>query len=330
MGMKAIEVKQYGGPDELRLVELDMPEPDAGEALVEITYSGVNFTDIYTRRGIYRYSHTYRNQPPFVPGMEGAGTVRAVAEGVPHVSVGDRVAYCLSLGSYAEYAVVPAWRLVRVPDDVDSAVAASLMLQGCTAHYLSHSLFPLQSGQVCLVHAAAGGVGQLLLQLARLRGARAIATVGSEEKAAIARALGADPVILYRDTSFDDAVLQATDGHGVDVVYDGVGKATFRGSLRSLRSRGTLALFGGASGAVESVTPLDLAEAGSVFLTRPHMADYMADNDEIAWRTGDLFRFVSEGSVQVRIDRRFPLHEASEAHRLMEQRQTKGKLLLEL
>ena len=308
--------------------ELGVPEPGPGEARVRISHAGVNFTDIYTRQGVYRHSQTYRNQPPFVPGMEATGIVDSVGEGVEHVAPGDRVAYCLSLGAYAEYAVVPAWRLVMVPAELDPTIAVSLMLQGCTAHYLTHSLFALESGQVCLVHAAAGGVGQLLLQLARLRGARAIATVGNEEKAAIAAELGADPVIRYHDVKFDDAVLEATDGRGVDVVYDGVGRSTFSGSLRSLRARGTLALFGGASGAVESVTPLDLAEAGSVFFTRPHMADYMAGAEEIAWRAGDMFRFAVQGDIKVRIDRQFSLGEASEAHRVMERGGTRGKLLL--
>jgi NADPH2:quinone reductase len=326
--MRAIQVRRYGGPEELVEWQLGTPEPGPGEALVRITHAGVNFTDIYTRQGVYRRSQTYRNQPPFVPGMEATGEVVSVGEGVESIAPGDHVAYCLSLGAYAEYAVVPAWRLVSVPAGLDPTIAVSLMLQGCTAHYLTHSLFALQSGQVCLVHAAAGGVGQLLLQLARLRGARAIATVGNEEKATIARKLGADPVILYHQTAFDDAVLEATDGRGVDVVYDGVGRATFSGSLRSLRSRGMLALFGGASGAVESVTPLDLAEAGSVFFTRPHMADYMASSEEIAWRAGDMFRFAIQGEIKVRIDRQFPLFRAADAHRLMEQGGTRGKLLL--
>jgi NADPH2:quinone reductase len=326
--MRAIQVRRYGGPEELVEWELGVPEAGPGEALIRITHAGVNFTDIYTRQGVYRHSQTYRNQPPFVPGMEATGIVERVGEGVEHVVPGDRVAYCLSLGAYAEYAVVPAWRLVIVPGELDPTIAVSLMLQGCTAHYLTHSLFALESGQVCLVHAAAGGVGQLLLQLARLRGARAIATVGNEAKAAIAAELGADPVIRYHDVKFDDAVLEATDGRGVDVVYDGVGRSTFSGSLRSLRPRGTLALFGGASGAVESVTPLDLAEAGSVFFTRPHMADYMASADEIAWRAGDMFRFAVQGDIKIRIDRRFPLDQASEAHRVMERGGTRGKLLL--
>ena len=326
--MRAIQVRQYGGPEELVAWELGTPEPGAGEALVRVSHAGVNFTDIYTRQGVYRHSTTYRNQPPFIPGMEAIGTVETLGQGVDNVRTGDRVAYCLSLGAYAEYAVVPAWRLVRVPEGLDATIAVSLMLQGCTAHYLTHSLFALESGQVCLVHAAAGGVGQLLLQLARLRGARAIATVGNEEKAAIASALGADPVIRYHDVPFDEAVRDATDGRGVDVVYDGVGRSTFSGSLRCLRPRGTLALFGGASGAVESVTPLDLAEAGSIFFTRPHMADYMATSEEIAWRAGDMFRFAIHGDIQVRIDRQFPLFQASDAHRLMEQGGTRGKLLL--
>ena len=326
--MIAIQVRRYGGPEELVEWELGTPKPGPGDALVRISHAGVNFTDIYTRQGVYRHSQTYRNVPPFIPGMEATGVVDSVGDGVENVVPGDRVAYCLSLGAYAEYAVVPAWRLVNVPGGLTPTVAVSLMLQGCTAHYLTHSLFALESGQVCLVHAAAGGVGQLLLQLARLRGARAIATVGNEEKAAIAKELGADPVIRYREEKFDDAVLEATDGRGVDVVYDGVGRSTFSGSLRSLRQRGTLALFGGASGAVESVTPLDLAEAGSLFFTRPHMADYMASSEEIAWRAGDMFRFAAQGDIKIRIDRQFPLSEAGEAHRVMEQGGTRGKLLL--
>jgi NADPH2:quinone reductase len=328
--MRAIQVRRYGGPEELVECELGTPEPGPGEALVRISHAGVNFTDIYTRQGVYRRSRTYRNQPPFIPGMEAIGVVETVGDGVENIAPQDHVAYCLSLGAYAEYAVVPAWRLVRVPGGLDATIAVSLMLQGCTAHYLTHSLFALESGQVCLVHAAAGGVGQLLLQLVRLRGARAIATVGNEDKAAIARDLGADPVILYHEEKFDDAVLEATDGRGVDVVYDGVGRSTFSGSLRSLRTRGTLALYGGASGAVESVTPLDLAEAGSLFFTRPHMADYMASSDEIAWRVGDMFRFAAQGDIKVRIDGQYPLSGAGEAHRLMEQGGTRGKLLLRM
>ena len=326
--MKAVQVRRYGGAEELVEWELSVPEPGPGEALLRITHAGVNFIDIYTRQGVYRHSSTYPNSPPFVPGMEATGIVEALGEGVEHLERGVRVAYCLSLGAYAEYAVVPAWRLVRVPEELDPGIAVSLMLQGCTAHYLTHSLFALEAGQVCLVHAAAGGVGQLLLQLARMRGARAIATVGSEDKAAIAAELGADPVIRYKEVKFDDAVLDATDGRGVDVVYDGVGRSTFSGSLRSLRTRGTFALFGGASGAVESVSPLDLAEAGSIFFTRPHMADYMASSEEIAWRAGDMFRFAVQGDIKVRIDREYPLSRAADAHRLMEQGGTRGKLLL--
>lgn len=326
--MKAVVIPRYGGPEVLSLEEVSDPRAGAGEALVGLDYAGVNFTDVYARNGTYRSSHTYRNRPPFVPGMEGAGTVREIGEGVANVAPGDRVAWCLSPGAYAELAAVPAWRLVRVPEGMDLAVATTLMLQGCTAHYLTHSLFRLGPEHVCLVHAGAGGVGQLLIQLARLRGARVIATVGSAEKADIALGLGAERAVLYREEAFDDAVREATGGRGVDVVYDGVGRATFDGSLRSLRRRGMLALFGGASGAVESVTPLDLAEAGSVFLTRPHMADYMADAEEVAWRAGDMLELAAGGKLVVRIDREFALAEAAEAHRLIEGRGTKGKLLL--
>ena len=326
--MRAIQVADYGGPEQMAMAEVPVPEPAAGEVLVRMACAGINFIDIYMRKGVYRDSHTYRNAPPFTPGMEGAGTVAALGPGVDDVAEGDRVAYCLSLGSYAEFAVVPAWRLVKVPDGVDLEVAATLMLQGCTAHYLVNSLFQLQAGQTCLVHAGAGGVGQLLLQLARDRGARAIATVGSAEKAAIARDLGADPAILYRDVDFHDAVMQATAGRGVDVAYDSVGQATFPDSLRCLRRRGVCALYGGSSGAVTAVNPLHLAEAGSVFLTRPHLADYMADAEEIRGRGADLFAMAGDGRLRVTIDRRFPLAEADRAHQAMEERQSKGKLLL--
>ncbi|MDX1431571.1 MAG: quinone oxidoreductase [Gammaproteobacteria bacterium] len=328
--MKAIVIHRYGGPEVLSLEEVPDPEPGRGEALVELDYAGVNFTDIYARSGIYRHSHTYRNRPPFVPGMEGAGTVREVGAEVSNVAPGDRVAWCLSPGAYAARAVVPAWRLVRVPAGMDLRMATALMLQGCTAHYLTRSLFRLGAGHTCLVHAGAGGVGQLLIQLARLAGARVITTVGSREKAEIVRGLGADHVVLYREQPFTEAVLEITGGRGVDVVYDGVGKATFEGSLRSLARRGTLALFGGASGAVESVTPLDLAEAGSIFLTRPHMADYMCDADEVSWRAGEMLDLAASGGLALRIDRELPLAEAAAAHRVMESRGTTGKLVLAL
>jgi NADPH:quinone reductase len=326
--MRAVQVAEYGDPERMAMVEVPIPEPGQGEVLVRIARAGINFIDVYLRKGVYRNSHTYANTPPFTLGMEGAGTVAALGPGVESVRVGERVAYCLSLGGYAEYAVVPAWRLVTVPETVDWGMAATLMLQGCTAHYLTHSLFPLGPGHTCLVHAGAGGVGQLLIQLARRRGARVIATVGNEEKAAIARSLGADLAILYNDVDFVEAVHEATEGHGVDVAYDSVGQATFSRSLKCLKRRGVCALFGGASGAVKSVNPLDLAEAGSVFLTRPHLADYLADADEIRGRAADLFDLAGDGRLKVTIDREFPLAEATRAHQAIEGRETRGKLLL--
>ncbi|MBI2585659.1 MAG: quinone oxidoreductase [Rhodospirillales bacterium] len=299
--MQAVQIREYGGSAQLVLAEVPVPvpKPGKGEALVEISHAGVNFIDVYMRQGVYRNSETYRNEPPFIPGMEGGGIVADVGPGVHRLNVGDRVAYCLVLGSYARYAAVPAWRLAKVPDDVLMPVAVTLMLQGSTAHYLSHSLFDLRAGMTCLVHAGAGGVGQLLTQIARMKGARVISTVGSAEKAA-----------------------------GVHVVYDGVGQATFTGSLKALRRRGTLALFGGASGAVKSVNPLDLAEAGSVFLTRPHLWDYTATAEEIDRRAGDLFKWVAEGRLKVAIDREFPLGMAKAAHDVLESRQSKGKIIL--
>jgi len=327
MTMQAVQIREYGGSAQLVLAEVPVPKPGKGEALVEISHAGVNFIDVYMRQGVYRNSETYRNEPPFTPGMEGGGIVADVGPGVHGLNVGDRVAYCLVLGSYARYAAVPAWRLAKVPDDVLMPVAVTLMLQGSTAHYLSQSLFDLRAGMTCLVHAGAGGVGQLLTQIARMKGARVISTVGSAEKAAISRALGAEP-ILYRDEDFAARVLEMTAGDGVHVVYDGVGQATFTGSLKALRRRGTLALFGGASGAVKSVNPLDLAEAGSVFLTRPHLWDYTATAEEIDRRAGDLFKWVAEGRLKVAIDREFPLGMAKAAHDVLESRQSKGKIIL--
>ncbi len=328
--MKAVQATAYGGPEVLELLEAPEPEPGEGEVLVRLACAGINFIDCYMRAGVYKNLKTYANTPPFTVGMEGAGTVEAIGPGVDDPKPGDRVAYCMALGSYAELAVVPAWRLVKVPDGIDLPVATTLMLQGCTAHYLTHSLFPLKAGQTCLIHAGAGGVGQLVIQMARRRGARVLATVGSEEKAAIARQRGADLAILYRDVDFADAVLDATGGEGVDVVYDSVGRATFAGSLKSLKKRGTVALFGGASGQVEQVSPIDLAEAGSVFLTRPHLAHYTRDADEIRGRAGDLFGMVADGRLEVTIDRHLPLTDAAEAHRIMEGRGTRGKLILDV
>ena len=262
--------------------------------------------------------------------MEGAGTVEGLGEGVTGLTPGQRVAWCIHRGAYAEQAVVPAWKLVPIPDDMPDDVATALQLQGCTAHYLTHSAAPLAPGDTCLVHAGAGGVGQLLIQLARARGATVITTVGAPDKADIARVAGADHVILYRDTDFHAAVMDLTAGKGVQVVYDAVGRDTIDRSIRCLARRGTIVNYGGASGLVDAVSPLALAEAGSVFFTRPHLADYMASAEEIAGRTDTLFALWREGRLNVAIDRTLPLDQASEAHRLIQGRETRGKLLLQV
>ena len=328
--MKAVQIDAYGGPGNMVVREVPAPEPGPGEALVALEYAGVNYTDVYNRNGLYAKSHTYANAPPFTLGREGGGVVERVGEDVTSVVAGDRVAWCITLGSYAEAAVVPAWRLVKVPEGIGMPQAMTLMLQGCTAHYLTHSLFRIEPGVRCLVHAAAGGVGQCLVALAKHLGAEVFATVGTEDKARIAAALGADHVIRYRHEDFVARVREATDGRGVNVVYDSVGRATVEGSMRSLAPRGTLVNFGAASGAVESIEPMALAEAGSLYFTRPHMADYMRDAGEIAWRGREMFEHHAAGRVPATVDRVFPLEAAAEAHRMLEARETRGKLLLKI
>ncbi len=328
--MKAMAIAQFGGPENLQLMQLPEPIPAAGEALVKIEYAGINFIDIYMRSGKYARSNTYQTPLPMTIGMEGGGTVATLGEGVTGLKVGDRVAYCIVRGSYAAFAAVPAWRLVKVPQGVPMSIATALMLQGLTAHYLTHSAFSLAPGNSCLVHAGAGGVGQLLIQLAKLRGATVLATVGSEEKAALAKQRGADHVILYRQVDFREEVMNITGGKGVDVVYDAVGKDTIDKSIRSLRKRGLCVNFGGASGLVESINPLELGEAGSVFFTRPHLADYLATAAEIGARAADLFAWFAAGRLGVAIDREFPLADAAEAHRYLEAGKTRGKLLLQV
>lgn len=327
--MRAVQVHAYGGRDGIALNDVPSPEPGPGEVLVELAVAGLNFIDVYMREGKYRDSRTYGTPLPFTLGMEGAGVV-ADANGSEYLAEGDRVAWCLSRGSYADTACIPGWKLVKLPPDIDFDTGATLMLQGCTAHYLSHSAARLGPGHWCLVHAGAGGVGQILIQLAVRRGARVITTVGSPDKAAIAASLGAEHTIPYRETDFLEAVMEITGGEGVDVAYDSVGRDTIDRSIRCLRRRGTVVNYGGASGLVDSVSPLALAEAGSVFFTRPHLAHYLADRDEIAWRTGDLFQVVRDGALKVTIDRRFPLEEAGKAMAYLEARWSKGKLLLDL
>ena len=328
--MRAIQALDYGEAETLTTTEIPRPVPGDGEAQVQVAYAGVNFIDVYMRRGMYANNRAYATSLPLTLGMEGAGIVTATGLGVNDIATGDRVAYCLNPGSYAEFAVVPTWKLVKLPRDVSLAIGAAIMLQGCTAHYLSHTLFPLASGHTCLVHAGAGGVGQLLIQLAKMRGARVLTTVGNDEKADIARRRGADEVILYRDTDFRQAVMAVTGGEGVDVVYESVGRETFDDSILSLKHRGTCVLFGASSGAVTSMNPQILADAGSVFLTRPNLADYMASREEIADRAGTLFDALTRANLDVAIDGKFPLATAAEAQLILEERKTTGKLVLEV
>ena len=305
----------------MELVDVPTPAPGPGQALVRLAVSGVNFIDVYHRSGAYKVDR------PIMLGSEGAGTVEAVGTDVVDVVPGDRVAYVMVRGSYAEYAVVPADKLVKLPPGIDFQAAAAAMLQGMTAHYLTHSTFPLKSGDTCLVHAAAGGAGGLVVQMARMRGARVFGTVSTAEKARIARDHGVDTAIIYTEQDFAAQVRQLTGGRGVDVVYDSVGKTTFAKSLESLRPRGMLALFGMSSGQVAPVDAALLAK-GSLFLTRPSLAHYVLTRDELLWRAGDVLNAVASGALKLRIDSTFPLGAAAEAHRALESRKTAGKILL--
>jgi len=319
--MKAIQVKQTGGPEVLQLADLPIPQPKLNEAVVKIAASGVNFIDVYQREGRY-------NVPlPFVLGQEGAGTVTAVGSEVKSVKPGDRVAWSSILGSYAEYAAVPGERLVQVPQGVSDQQAAAVMLQGMTAHYLSHDTFPLKRGQTALVHAAAGGLGLLLVQMAHNRGVRVIATVSTEEKAKLARQAGADEVILYTQVDFEAETKRLTEGKGLDVVYDSVGKTTFEKGLNVLRPRGMMVLFGGSSGAVAPFDPIQLAK-GSLYLTRPTLHQYTATTEELRGRSSALFNMIAEGKLKLRIEHTYSLADAAKAHRDLEGRKTTGKLLL--
>jgi NADPH2:quinone reductase len=322
--LKAIRVHGYGGPDALRCDDVPTPTPGAGEALVKIAAAGVNFIDVQHREGRYKGTTL-----PFTVGSEGAGTVTAVGAGVTEAAVGDRVGYAMVVGSYAEYAAVPAKRLVKLPANVDFRAAAAVMLQGLTAHYLTHSTYALKRGDVALVHAAAGGAGQLVVQVARICGATVYGTVGGAAKAEIARAAGAHEVIDYQTQDFEAEVKRLTGGRGVDVVYDSVGKDTFDKSLGSLRPRGMLALFGFSSGPVAPFDPAVLGAKGSLFLTRPGLNQYIATREELVQRAADLFKWLGSGELTPRVDRVLPLADAATAHRELEARRTTGKLLLE-
>ncbi|MDX1615716.1 MAG: quinone oxidoreductase [Candidatus Promineifilaceae bacterium] len=320
--MKAIRVHDYGSADNLVYESVEQPDPGDGQVCIRIEAAGLNFIDIYQRSG------SYPGDVPFILGMEGAGTIAALGPDVTDFSIGDRVAYAMVRGAYAEYAVVPAWRVVRVPDAVNLEQAAALMLQGTTAHYLSESAYPLGAADTALVHAAAGGVGLLLVQLAKRRGARVIGTCSTVEKESLARTAGADEIVRYTEVDFEEAVLELTNGQGVSVVYDSVGQDTFAKSLNVLQPRGYMVLYGQSSGPVDPVDPQTLNQKGSLFLTRPSLSHYLAAREEIVSRANDLFDWVADGELQVRIDRIFPLAEAADAHRYMEQRHTKGKVLL--
>jgi NADPH2:quinone reductase len=320
--MKAIRVHAPGGPEVLRYEEIERPAPGPGQVLVKIAAAGVKFVDIYQRTGLYKVPL------PFTLGQEAAGTVAAVGPGVAEPRVGDRVAYTHVLGAYAEYAVVPADRVVVLPDGVSVKSGAAAMLQGLTAHYLATSTYPLKPGDTCLVHAAAGGVGLLLCQIAKLRGARVLGTVSTREKAALARGAGADEVMLYTEQDFETEVKRLTNGAGLQVIYDSVGKTTFEKGLSCLAPRGMMVLYGQSSGPVVPLDPQVLSHKGSLFLTRPSLAHYIATRAELLARAGDVVGWIKSGTLQVRIERELPLAQAAEAHRLLEGRKTTGKVLL--
>ena len=314
--MKAVYVEKPGGLESLIYGDLPQPSLKAGEALVRLHATGVNFIDTYFRTGLYKAD------PPILLGNEGAGVVEQIGPGVDEIKPGDRVAYAMARGSYAEYAVVPAWQLIKIPPNVDFDTAAAAVLQGMTAHYLTHSTFPLRAGESCLIHAAAGGVGLLLVQMAKTLGARVYATVGSDEKARLAGNAGADEVINY---TREDFVAKA---QGMHVVYDGVGKATFMKSLDCLRPRGMMVTFGNASGPVPEIAPLILSQKGSLFLTRPTLFSYTATREELQWRAGDVLSWIAEGKLRLHIYKRYPLSQAAEAQSDLEGRKTTGKLIL--
>ena len=320
--MKAIQVRETGGPEKMGVAEVPKPAPGPKQALVRIAVSGVNFIDIYFRAGVYKADL------PLTPGSEAAGTVEAVGPEVTEVAPGDRVAYAMARGSYAEYAVVPASMLVKIPEHVTFETAAAAMLQGMTAHYLTRSTYPLKTGDTCLVHAAAGGAGGLIVQMAKMAGARVLGTVSTEEKARIARESGADEAILYTQTDFESEVKRLTGGRGVDVVYDSVGRTTFDKGLNCLRPRGLMALFGQSSGVVPPFELNVLNGKGSLYITRPSLGHYLLTREELVWRAGDVLNWIAEGKLKLRIDRSYPLEEAAQAHRDLEGRRTAGKLLI--
>jgi len=321
--MKAIRIHKCGEAEQLSYEDVPIPEPKENEVRVKIEAAGVNYIDIYHRTGLYP------NVVPFTLGMEAAGVVDAVGNDVSGVRKGDRVAYAMNLGSYAEYAVVPAWMLAPIPNDIDTKTACAAMLQGMTAHYLTHSTFKIKKNDTILLHAAAGGVGLLLTQIAKKMGARVIGTVSTDEKAKLAKEAGADEIIIYTKQDFEEEVKKLTDGSRIEVVYDSVGKTTFEKSIKCLKNRGYLVLFGQSSGPVQQLD-LKLLYEGSLFITRPSLKYYVTNREELLQRTNDLFQWIRNGELKLRIHNEFPLSEAKEAHKELESRKTMGKLLLTL
>ena len=326
--MRVIRIEEYGGPEVLRRADIEIPSPGPGEVLVRVACAGINFMDIHTRQGKYRNSRTYPVRAPCTLGMEGAGEVVGVGHDVPSIRPGDRVAWCISWGAYAEYAVVPARRCAQIPRTISDELAAASIFQGSTAHYLIEDVGQLRPGSTCLVHAASGGIGQMLVQLAKRRGAVVFATASSDSKAAIARNRGADHVMLYESGRFADRIREATDGRGVDVVFDAVGRATLRDSFRATRPQGLVVNYGSVSGSLDDLDPYELGEAGSLFLTRPRLADYLADGATVQRRADDIFAALAEGTVQVEISGRYTLAEVEIAHAALEERRQLGKSIL--
>lgn len=328
--MRAIQIHEYGGPEVLRRVEIDVPKPGPGEVLVRVVNAGINFMDVHTRQGKYRDSRTYPVRIPCTLGMEGAGEVAEVGEGVTALRAGDRIAWCISWGAYADYAIVPAARLAKLPDAIAYDTAAASIFQGSTAHYLLEDVAHIGAGSTCLVHAASGGIGQLLVQLAKRRGAEVFATTSSAGKAAIAKSRGADHVLMYENGAFADRIRELTQGRGVDVVFDAVGRTTLRDSFRATRKRGLVVNYGSVTGPVNDLDPYELGEAGSLFLTRPRLADHLADAQTVQRRADDIFDAILHGALSIEINGRYTLDNVETAHAALEERRQSGKAVMDI
>jgi NADPH2:quinone reductase len=328
--VRAVQIDRYGGPEVIVRRELPVPSPGLGEVLIRLAYSGINFMDIHTRQGKYAGSRTYPQTMPTTLGIEGAGTIDAVGSGVHDFRVGDRVAYCLSWGSYADYAVVAAWRVVHVPEKLPLELAAASMFHGMTAHYLAYDLGKFGPGVTCLVHSASGGIGQLLVQIGARLGATIYATTSTEVKAEIARKRGAKAAFLYDNGCFADKVREVTGGRGVDVVFDAIGKPTLRDSMRATRTKGLVVAFGSVGGDVKDLNPIELGEAGSLFLTRTRLADHLTDAETIRHRAADIFAGLIDGTLSIGIAGRYTLDNVEDAHRELENRTTVGKPVIKI